>query len=61
MAIDHAQIIGQVMANIEATNEEEMGGQGVEEPTQGEAAPLVSIFALKSLNCFGLFVVFDLK
>ena len=58
MAIDHAQIIGELMADIQATNKEKMGGQGTKEPTQGEAAHLLSIFTLEFLN---FFVVFYLK
>ena len=57
MEIDHAQIVGQVMADIKATNDEEIGGQGMEEATQEHLTPPVSLLPLNLL----IFVAFDLK
>ena len=37
--INHAQIVRQVMATVEATIEEEIAGQGTEETTQKHPAP----------------------
>ena len=54
--IDQAQIVGEVMAVIQATNEEEIGRQGIEKATQGEAAPRVSIFTIESLNYYYYFL-----
>ena len=49
------------MAAIEATIEEEIGGQGTEEPSQEHPAPPVSIFPLNLLIFVDFWVVFYLK
>ena len=52
--IDHAQIVGQLMAAIE----KEIGGKGTGEPTQTHPAPLVSIFPLNLLIFVGFLLLF---
>ena len=61
MEIDPTQIVGQVMVAIEATIEEEIGGQGTEEPSQEHLAPLVSILPLNLVIFVGFWFVFYLK
>ena len=61
MEIDPTQIIGQVMAAIEATIKEEIGRQGTKEPSQEHPAPSVSLLPLNLLIFDGFWVVFYLK
>ena len=49
------------MAAIEATIEEEIGGQGTEEPSQEHLVPPVSILPLNLLIFVDVWVVFYMK